>query len=65
MLFVWPASNYVDAGAGLQDDYYQTWMGVRYNAAGQWSAAMDAAVMGNFNCFSDQVLPTLGINYAY
>jgi hypothetical protein len=26
---------------------------------------MDAAVMGNWNCFSDQVLPNLGINYNY
>ena len=65
MLFVWPASNYVGTGTGLQDDFYQTWMGVKYNAADQWSAAMDAAVMGNFNCFSDQVLPNLGIDYQY
>jgi len=65
MLFVWPASNYFDAGAGLEDDWYQTWMGVRYEAATQWSAAMDGAVMANFNCYSDQVLPDLGINYDY
>jgi len=65
MLFVWPASNYVNNGAGLEDDYYQTWMGVRYNAFGDWSAAIDGAVMANFNCFSDQVLPTLGTNYSY
>ncbi len=67
MLFVWPASNYPPATADFThfDDFYQTWMGVRYNAAGQWSAAMDAAVMGNFNCFSDQVLPNLGVNYTY
>lgn len=65
MLFVWPASNYVGTGAGLEDDYYQTWMGVRYNAFGDWSAAMDGAVMANFNCFSDQVLPNLGTNYSY
>jgi hypothetical protein len=65
MLFVWPASNYVGTGAGTEDDYYQTWMGVRYNAYGEWSAAMDGAVMANFNCFSDQVLPNLGINYSY
>ena len=65
MLFVWPASNYFGAGAGFEDDYYQTWMGVRYNAFGDWSAAMDGAVMANFNCFSDQVLPTIGIGYEY
>jgi hypothetical protein len=65
MLFVWPASNYVGTGAGLEDDYYQTWMGVRYNAYGVWSAARDGAVMANFNCFSDQQLPNLGIDYMY
>ena len=68
MLFVWPASNY-PAGPtiGSNDfyDYFQTWMGVKYNAAGQWSAAMDAAVMANYNCFSDQILPNLGVNYNY
>jgi hypothetical protein len=63
MLFVWPASNY--PAGGTPDDFYQTWMGVRYNAYTQWSAAMDAAVMGNFNCFSDQILPNLGVNYDY
>jgi hypothetical protein len=67
MLFVWPASNYPGDPFGYTnfDDFYQTWMGVKYNAADQWSAAMDAAVMGNFNCFSDQQLPNLGINYQY
>ena len=66
MLFVWPASNY-PPGAPMDnfDDFYQTWMGVKYNAAGQWSAAIDGAVMANFNCFSDQVLPNLGVNYSY
>jgi len=66
MLFVWPASNY-PPGAPLDnfDDFYQTWMGVKYSAADQWSAAMDGAVMANFNCFSDQVLPNLGVNYQY
>jgi hypothetical protein len=65
MLFVWPASNYGPTATEVPDDYYQTWMGVRYNAYGEWSAAMDGAVMANFNCFSDQVLPNLGINYQY
>jgi hypothetical protein len=63
MLFVWPASNYPDPY--VPDDYYQTWMGVRYTAFGMWSAALDAAVMANFNCFSDQVLPNLGVDYMY
>ena len=66
MLFVWPASNYPPATAtSAPDDYYQTWMGVRYNAFGDWSAAMHGAVMANFNCYSDQVLPNLGIDYQY
>ena len=67
MLFVWPASNYPPATADMTyfDDYYQTWMGVRYNAHTEWSAAMDGAVMANFNCYSDQVLPNLGVNYSY
>jgi hypothetical protein len=65
MLFVWPASNYEAIPGPNFDDFYQTWMGVKYNAADQWSAAMDAAVMANFNCFSDQILPNLGINYSY
>ncbi len=65
MLFVWPASNYFDAGTGLEKDWYQTWMGVRYEVTDQWSAAMDGALMANFNCFSDQILPDLGINYDY
>jgi hypothetical protein len=66
MLFVWPASNYPPAlGAPAPPDYFQTWMGVRYNAYGNWSAAMDGAVMANYNCFSDQVLPNLGVSYEY
>lgn len=67
MLFVWPASNYDQAGPGPSNspDYYQTWMGVKYNAYGAWSAARNAWVKGNFNCFSDQVLPGLGTDYEY
>lgn len=68
MLFVWPASNYPSDAVLFNNnlwDYFQTWMGVKYNAADQWSAAMDAAVMANYNCFSDQILPNLGVNYDY
>jgi hypothetical protein len=66
MLFVWPASNYPAGSATpVPDDWYQTWMGVRYNAYGQWSAARDAWVTANFNCFSDQILPDLGTDYEY
>lgn len=62
MLFVWPNSNF----AGPPDtsyDWYQTWMGVQYVKAGEYSAAREAVVMANYNCFSDQVLPQLGILY--
>ncbi len=66
MLFVWPASNYVGIpGAPAPPDFYQTWMGVKYVKAGDYSAATSGAVMANFNCFSDQVLPNLGIDYNY
>jgi hypothetical protein len=65
MLFVWPASNYYNlSGAPASPDYYQTWMGVRHEID-QASTAADAVVAGNFNCFSDQTLPNLGINYSY
>ena len=66
MLFVWPASNYPADFTGTDfDDYYQTWMSVRYQAYDKWSAALDGAVMANFNCVSDQILPNIGINYSY
>ena len=67
MLFVWPPSNYDLNHPVFPDppDYYQTWMGVKYNAYGVWSAARNAWVSGNFNCFSDQILPNLGTDYDY
>ena len=66
MLFVWPNSNTdVPLGPGAFPDYYQTWMGVKYAAFGDYSAAMSGVVMANYNCFSDQVLPNLGIDYPY
>jgi hypothetical protein len=67
MLFVWPASNYDqnDLGVPSPPDYYQTWMGVKYDAYGAWSAARNAWVSANFNCFSDQILPDLGTDYDY
>lgn len=67
LLFVWPASNYDQNRPGLppSPDYFQTWMGVKYNAHGTWSAARNAWVTGNFNCFSDQILPDLGTDYDY
>ena len=65
MLFVWPASNFPPLAQIPTPDYYQTWMGVKYQAFGQYSAAMSGAVMANYNCFETQVLPNLGINYDY
>ncbi len=71
MLFVWPASNFLTANGPTypfgphQFDGYQTWMGVKYKVFGQFSAAIDGALMANYNCFSQQVLPNLGINYDY
>ena len=69
LLFIWPYSN-IDTSVAL--DQYQTWMGTKIQAFGQYSAAKDAALMANYNCFSDQqlsnvvgVMPKLGINYDY
>ncbi len=64
MLFVWPFSNWnVPIPPTFDDfDFYQTWMGVKYVKEGDYSAFIPGAVMANFNCFSDQVLPYLGWN---
>ncbi len=69
VLFVWPQSNYDLPGADQNmSDLYQTWMGVHYTADapnGLMSEGMSATLMANYNCFSDQVLGNLGINYDY
>jgi hypothetical protein len=66
LLFAWPDANFGDIpGADEAPDRYQTWMGVRYSAHGRFSAFMEGTVAGNSNCFSDQVLPKLGIDYDY
>jgi len=69
VLFIWPASNWDDplelVPVNVNRDWYQTWMGVKYGAYGDYTAAMNALVMANFNCFADQVYPGLGINYPY
>ncbi len=65
MLFVWPNSNVDGLTTITEPDYYQTWMGVKYTAFGNYSTFMTGVVMANYNCFSDQVLPNLGIDYAY
>jgi hypothetical protein len=65
-LFVWPNSNFdLIPAADPYPDWYQTWMGVKYSAFGKFSSFINGAVMANFNCFSDQVLPNMGINYDY
>jgi len=67
MLFVWPASNWDNlVGAPAEQYFYQTWMGVQYTAVdGLYTEGLDGVLMANYNCFSDQVLPNLGINYDY
>ncbi|MCG6948101.1 MAG: hypothetical protein LJE93_04185 [Acidobacteria bacterium] len=63
MMFIWPFSN--DDG-NVTTDQYQTWMGVKYAAFGQYTAGLEAAVLGNWNCDDNQYLPQLGIGmYSY
>jgi hypothetical protein len=64
MLFVWPASNWFPPFPSTFEnfDFYQTWMGVKYVKEGDYSAFIPGAVMANFNCFSNQILPDLGWN---
>ena len=65
MLFVWPASNWSWEPPYMADDFYQTWMGVKYVKTGDYSAFLQGAVMANYNCFENQVLPDLGWTNAY
>jgi hypothetical protein len=60
-LFIWPPSNFYPGGT--PEDWYQTYMGVQYTKAGEYSSFRTGHVMANFNCFEDQVLPQLGILY--
>jgi hypothetical protein len=71
MLFVWPASNFAEA-EWLDEGpvYYQTWMGVKYATStpgvalsSGFSGAKDGALIANYNCFAQQVIPGLGINF--
>jgi len=59
ILLVWP--NNVQS----HSDLYQTYVSVKYNAFGRYSAAMPAAVLSNYNCFANQVLPNLGIGQVF
>ena len=68
MMVIWPLSNY-DGSNPVIDEYdaYQTWMGVKYAAFGQYTSGFSAAVMANYNCDSGQTLGNgLGIGmYSY
>ena len=67
MLFVWPPSNYTP-GAPTDDcyDWYQTWMGVKFQKIGDYSAFTEGSVMANYNCFAQQTLDNgLGIAFDY
>jgi hypothetical protein len=62
MLFIFPRSNNFDGPVvGVDYDYYQTWMGVKYASFGTYTAGLEGAVMANYNCFFES-LPRLGIN---
>ena len=64
LLFVWPSSNYPE-GSEVPPDYYQTWMGMAEDPWGTHATFTDGTVMANWNCFSDQDLPSLGVEYDY
>ena len=62
MLFIWPLSNWDSTNpADIDYDQYQTWMGVKYAAFGQYTAGLSGAVMANYNCNPSQTLPLLGL----
>jgi len=59
MMVIWPHSNW-DGINPADMDMYQSWMGVKYAAFGQYTAGLSGAVLANFNCDQTQVLPALG-----
>jgi hypothetical protein len=63
MMVIWPRSNTVNSAGtvGYAIDQYQTWMGVKYAAFGQYTAGLEGAVLANYNCDAGQVLPGLAI----
>ena len=59
---IWPRSNTTfGATVGYDIDQYQTWMGVKYAAFGNYTAGLEAAVLGNYNCNATDQLPRLAI----
>ena len=62
MMVIWASSNTTPAMVDpAAMDSYQTWMGVKYAAFGQYTAGLSGAVLANYNCDATQVLPELGI----
>jgi hypothetical protein len=76
LLFVWPYSNFAYDNfsqvppTGINDLYYETWMGVKYATTrpggGGFSASRDGWLLANYNCFEDQTLDRgLGADFDY
>jgi len=65
MMFIWPLSNWNGSDPDIPPyDAYQTWMGVKYAAFGTYTAGLDGAVLANYNCNPNEVLPQLGMGYS-
>ena len=60
LLFAWPGTNSAVDPRPIED-WYQTWMGVKYSGFGDYTAALSGAVMANFNCNSNEILPLLNL----
>ncbi len=60
LLFAWPGTNQA-VDPRNAEDWYQTWMGVKYSGFGDYTAALSGAVMANFNCNSNEILPVLNL----
>jgi hypothetical protein len=64
LLVVWPPSSDPESWGDAVPDGYQTWMAVmdEYQGSPVFSPGV---VMANANCFPDQVMPQLGVDYDY
>jgi hypothetical protein len=58
MMVIWSRSVW-DGINPTSMDAYQSWMGVKYAAFGQYTAGLSGAVLANYNCDATQVLPVL------
>jgi hypothetical protein len=57
MMVIWPLSNWNGINpAAANYDAYQSWMGVKYAAFGQYTSGLEGAVLANYNCDDTQVL---------